>query len=165
MARTVAIGIQDFGDLRQKNYFYIDKTMFIKEWWESGDSVTLINRPRRFGKTLNISMLEHFFSIDYTGRGDLFEGLAIWKDEEYRQLQGTYPVISLSFARVKEANLDNAKERIREIIRDTFKKKRFLIDSDVLTDVEKVYFDRILSDNVSEVEVTSALYQLSDYSV
>ncbi len=163
MARTVAIGIQDFGDLRQENYFYIDKTMFIKEWWESGDSVTLINRPRRFGKTLNVSMLEYFFSFDYAGRGDLFEGLAIWEDEEYRQLQGTYPVISLSFARVKEANLDNAKERIREIIRETFKKKRFLCDSDVLTDVEKVYFDRILSDKCSEVEVTSALFQLSEY--
>lgn len=61
MGRTVAIGLQDFGDLIQKGYFYIDKTPFIKEWWENGDSVTLINRPRRFGKTLNMSMVEHFF--------------------------------------------------------------------------------------------------------
>ena len=77
MVRTVAIGIQNFGDLIQKNYFYIDKTAFIKEWWESGDSVTLIARPRRFGKTLNMSMVEQFFSIDYAGRKDLFEGLFI----------------------------------------------------------------------------------------
>ena len=62
--RTVAIGIQDFGDLIRKGYFYIDKTDFIREWWESGDSVTLIARPRRFGKTLNMSMVEHFFSVD-----------------------------------------------------------------------------------------------------
>ena len=77
MERTVAIGIQNFGDLIQKNYFYIDKTAFIKEWWDGGDSVTLIARPRRFGKTLNMSMVEQFFSIDYAGRKDLFEGLFI----------------------------------------------------------------------------------------
>ncbi len=102
MKKTVAIGIQDFGDLIEKNYFYIDKTSFIKEWWESGDSVTLITRPRRFGKTLNMSMLEYFFSVDHTGCGSLFEGLSIWQDEKYRNLQGTYPVISLSFANIKE---------------------------------------------------------------
>lgn len=61
MARTVGIGIQDFGDLIRKNCFYIDKSFFIKEWWESEDSVTLITRPRRFGKTLNVSMVEQFF--------------------------------------------------------------------------------------------------------
>ena len=94
MKREVAIGIQDFLELRKNNRFYIDKTSLIKEWWDSGDSVTLIARPRRFGKTLNMSMIENFFSVEYAGRGDLFEGLDIWKEEEYRQLQGTYPVIS-----------------------------------------------------------------------
>lgn len=69
MARTVAIGVQDFEQLIQNNYFYVDKTKFIKEWWESGDSVTLITRPRRFGKTLTMNMLEHFFSIKYAGQG------------------------------------------------------------------------------------------------
>ena len=88
MARTAAIGIQDFGDLIQGNYFYIDKTFFIREWWESGDSVTLITRPRRFGKTLNMSMTERFFSLDYAGQGKVFEGLSIWKEEKYRSLQG-----------------------------------------------------------------------------
>ena len=102
MAGKVAIGIQGFDTLRENNYFYIDKTDFIREWWESGDAATLIARPRRFGKTLNMSMLEQFFSVDYKDRGDLFEGLSIWNDEKYRQLQGTYPVISLSFANVKE---------------------------------------------------------------
>ena len=90
MARRVAIGIQDFGVLRQNNYFYIDKTSFIKEWWESGDSVTLITRPRRFGKTLNLSMVEQFFSIDYADQGEQFEGLSIWNGEKYRKLQGIY---------------------------------------------------------------------------
>ena len=86
MARNVAIGIQQYNELIEKNYFYIDKTDFIKEWWDSGDSVTLITRPRRFGKALNMSMMEQFFSVDYANRGDLFEGLSIWEDEKYRQL-------------------------------------------------------------------------------
>ena len=120
MARTVAIGIQDFGDLIRKNYFYIDKTSFIKEWWERGDSVTLITRPRRFGKTLNMSMVEQFFSGDYANCGKLFEGLSIWEDEKYKELQGTYPVISLSFARVKETNYADTREKICEIIRNLF---------------------------------------------
>ena len=94
MART--IGNQDFETVREKEYFYIDKTHFIRQWWESGDHVTLITRPRRFGKTLNMSMLEKFFSVKYAGRSDLFEGLSIWNEEKYRQLQGTYPVLFIS---------------------------------------------------------------------
>lgn len=81
MARTVAIRIQDFGDLIRNNYFYIDKTSFIREWWESGDSVTLITRPRRFGKTLNLNTVERFFSVKYKDQGTLFQDLSIWKEE------------------------------------------------------------------------------------
>ena len=77
MAKTIAIGRQDFERMRTRNVFYIDKTDFIREWWEAEDEVTLITRPRRFGKTLNMSMTEQFFSVDYAGRGDLFEGLSI----------------------------------------------------------------------------------------
>ena len=120
MARTVGIGIQNFDKIRENQYFYIDKTSFIKEWWESGDDVTLITRPRRFGKTLNLSMLEDFFSVDYADRGDLFEGLTIWKEEKYREIQGTYPVISLSFARVKETNYADTRERICQIVRNLY---------------------------------------------
>ena len=108
MARRIGIGNQDFETVRKSGCFYIDKTGFIRDWWESRDSVTLITRPRRFGKTLNMSMLEKFFSVKYQGRGDLFQGLNIWEgkspdgDYKYRKLQGTYPVISLSFADIKE---------------------------------------------------------------
>ena len=163
MARTVGIGIQNFETVLSNNYFYIDKTMFIKEWWESGDSVTLITRPRRFGKTLNMSMVEQFFSLDYTNRGELFEGLSIWKNEKYRKLQGTYPVISLSFARVKETNYADARAKICEIIRNLFVKYIFLKDSEVLTDTDRAFFDRILAVEISNADATSALYQLSDY--
>ena len=112
MGRNVAIGIQCFSEIIEHNCFYVDKTAFIKEWWESRDSVTLITRPRRFGKTLNMSMLEQFFSVEYANRSDLFEGLSIWKEEEYRKIQGTYPVISSSFANVKENNFAMTRKKI-----------------------------------------------------
>ena len=163
MARNIAIGLQDFGDLIQKKYFYIDKTSFLKEWWEKGDSVTLIARPRRFGKTLNMSMTEQFFSVDYAGRGDLFEGLSIWKEEEYRKLQGTYPVISLSFANVKEVNYSNTRERICQLLTNLFVKHSYLIESKVLTDTDRIFFNRILSMDIRDTDATLALYQLSDY--
>ena len=162
MAKTVGIGIQSFEEVIGGNYFYIDKTCFIKEWWESGDSVTLITRPRRFGKTLNMSMLEHFFSIKYANRGDLFEGLSVWEDEKYRNIQGTYPVISLSFARVKERDYVATKKKICEIITNLYIQYDFLRDSEVLTEKDREYFDRI-SIHMDESEATSALYQLSDY--
>ena len=89
----ISIGTQDFEKLRTSASFYIDKTDLIREWWERQDDVTLITRPRRFGKTLNLSMMECFFSKKYAGRDDLFEGLSIWKSQKYRELQGTFPVL------------------------------------------------------------------------
>ena len=101
MRRIIGIGIQDFEKIVTNHNFYVDKTLFIKEWWENHDEATLITRPGRFGKTLNISMVERFFSVEYAGQGEVFKGLDIWKEEAYRALQGTYPVIRLSFASVK----------------------------------------------------------------
>ena len=77
MARMVGIGLQSFEKIQERHCFYVDKTKFIKEWWENEDEVTLITRPRRFGKTLNISMVEQFFSVKYAGRGELFQGLSV----------------------------------------------------------------------------------------
>ncbi len=162
MAKNVAIGIQQFNEIREGNYYYIDKTSFIKEWWESGDSVTLITRPRRFGKTLNLNMVEQFFSIGYADRGDLFEGLSIWEEEEYRNLQGTYPVISLSFARVKANNYQTTRECICEILTNLYIEYFFLRDSDVLSEKDREYFDRISKD-MRDSDAASALYQLSNY--
>ena len=163
MPGKITIGTQDFEKLRTENCFYIDKTDFIKEWWEAGDDVTLITRPRRFGKTLNMSMLECFFSMKYANREDLFEELSIWEEEKYQALQGTYPVISLSFARVKETKYITTKEKICEIIRNLYIKYSFLRDSDALIDADRTFFDRILSENMRDSDATSALYQLSDY--
>lgn len=162
MGRTIGIGIQDFADIRKNNYFYIDKTSFIKDWWESGDSVTLITRPRRFGKTLTMSMTEQFFSAEYAGRGELFNGLFIWQEEKYRNLQGTYPVISLSFANIKETDFKTTSYRLRQLLMKLYEKNTFLRKSDKLSDAEKRYFERMASD-MSEEDAPFALYQLSDF--
>ena len=112
MAGTAGNGTQNFEKVVANHYFYINKTHFIKEWWESGDDVTLITRPGRFGKTLNLNMVERFFSVKYNAQGGIFEGLSIWQDEKYRSLQGTCPVIALSFADIKETTAFGAKKRI-----------------------------------------------------
>lgn len=162
MGRTIAIGIQNYNEIIEKNYFYVDKTAFIKEWWESGDSVTLITRPRRFGKTLNMSMVEQFFSLKYVGRSDLFEKMQIWEEQMYRDLQGTYPVISLSFANIKETTYENTRDKICQLLVRLYAQYEFLLNTDILTDAEKQLFDRVALD-MNDVDATMALYQLSDY--
>ena len=162
MARTVGIGHQDFEQVITEDNFYIDKTLFIKEWWERKDMVTLLTRPRRFGKTLNMSMLEKFFSVKYAGRGDLFRGLLIWEDEKYRQLQGTYPVISLTFANVKEKDYQGTRKCINHILTDLYNKNIFLLESGILTENEEIYF-RSVSGDMDEVTAAWAIHKLSDF--
>lgn len=162
MTRTVGIGIQSFDKIRDNNYFYIDKTTFIKEWWESGDDVTLITRPRRFGKTLNMSMVEEFFSIDYANREDLFEGLSIWEEEKYRKLQGTYPVISISFANIKENNYQDTRKKICQLLAGLYTDYAFLLDSEVLGEGDKEFFRRITVE-MDDVDATMAIHYLSKY--
>lgn len=163
MPRTVGIGLDDFSEIIQNNCFYIDKTLFIKEWWESFDKVTLITRPRRFGKTLAVSMVEQFFSVKYAGRGNLFESLAIWQEKAYRDLQGTYPVISLSFASVKERNYKDVREKICQLIAQQYNSYFFLLESDSLTQPEKEAFLKIAGNDMDDVTAAMALQQLSKY--
>lgn len=162
MARTVSIGAQDFEKLVSNDSFYVDKTAFIKEWWERRDIVTLITRPRRFGKTLNMNMLERFFSLEYADRGELFRGLAIWEEEEYRELQGTYPVISLSFAGVKDTTYEVAVYRICGILQELYAKFGFLAESGKLTQGERRQF-RKLSEDMTGQDAPMALHKLSGY--
>lgn len=160
--KQIAIGTQSFASIREKNNFYIDKTDFIREWWESDDAVTLITRPRRFGKTLNMDMLNCFFSKRYKGRSDLFEGLSIWENEAYRELQGTYPVIFLSFAAVKADNFIDAKEQIFQIIVNLYSWHDFLLHADCLSTKDKNYFERV-DKEMSNSEAVIALHQLATY--
>ncbi|WP_304975502.1 AAA family ATPase [uncultured Acetatifactor sp.] len=161
MARTVSIGRQDFQRIRESNNFYVDKTHFIREWWEADDEVTLIARPRRFGKTLNMSMLEKFFSVSYAGRGDLFEGLSIWEDEKYRGLQGTWPVISLSFADIKETSFIQARKKMCRIMNEVYKQFDFLLKTDLLTESEKKEF--WISPDMEDNQLSFSLKLLSSH--
>ncbi len=162
MARTVGIGYQDFAKVRQEHIFYVDKTNFIREWWEGKDEVTLITRPRRFGKTLNLNMLEKFFSVQYAGQEALFQGLSIWEDEKYRDLQGTYPVIFISFADVKETTYIQARKKICRIIKALYNKFDFLVESNLLNKSEQEDFLHI-SVEMEDNEASYSLKALSDF--
>ena len=162
MRRVIGIGQQDFGDIWRENLFYVDKTAFIREWWENRDCVTLITRPRRFGKTLTMSMLEYFFSVKHVKESKIFEGLKIWEDEKYHKIQGTWPVISLSFANVKEPTYEMAKKRICQLLTDIYNKNQFLLESGLLTDEETAYFKRITTE-MDEIDATMALHRMSDF--
>ena len=162
MKKTISIGKQSFSSLREHDNFFVDKTNFIKEWWEKEDDITLIARPRRFGKTLNMSMLECFFSNKYANRADLFEGLSIWEDETYRKLQGTYPVICLSFASVKAGNLEEAKIQIKQAIVRLYRNNSYLPESDCLSAEEKKEY-RSISTDMSDALMASSLNVLCEY--
>ena len=138
--KKIGIGKQNFASLREEKCFYIDKTAFIKEWWDSKDDVTLITRPRRFGKTLNMSMVECFFSNHYENRADLFEGLKVWNDGELRRQQGKWPVLFLSFAGVKSADFRETITGIKEGISDLYDENNFLLDGNLLTENERKKF-------------------------
>ena len=162
MAKVISIGNQSFESIRKDNCFYIDKTSFIKEWWENKDNVTLITRPRRFGKTLNMSMLECFFSNKYKDRGDLFEGLEIWNNEKYRKLQGTYPVIFLSFAGIKQVKYNETVIKIKDELIRIYNEYDYIMKSGIYNANEKMQYQSVcvgMSDTVAQ----EALKNLSNY--
>ena len=162
MEYNISIGNQGFDDIMGNQCFYIDKTAFIKEWWDAKDVVTLITRPRRFGKTLNMSMLNCFFSNRYANRGDLFEGLSIWEDEKYRQLQGTYPVIFISFADVKQADCGEAIWKIKKIISNIYQQYAWLGLWEGLTFTEREQFAGVHPD-MENMIAQSAVQDLCNY--
>ena len=161
---VVNIGIQRFDKLRQQGSFYIDKTDFIREWWETGSEVTLITRPRRFGKTLNMSMLECFFSRKYEGREDLFEGLSIFghdsDKEKYRNLQGKFPVIFLTFANIKADKYSEMEHKITETIAGLYESNRYLLETDCLSENEKEYYKNIKIGMPSDI-AEGAVHQMT----
>ena len=131
MARTVAIGIQNFEKYIESKCFYVDKTKFIGEWWKASDDTTVVMRPRRFGKTLTMDMVKTFFSLEYKDKGEkIFGGLEIWQDEEMKALQGTYPVIFLTFAAVKPNSYENLIAQINSLFRGVYSDYDFLLSSD-----------------------------------
>lgn len=160
MPRKIAIGEQDFGKIVEKNCFYVDKTSFIKEWWENEDTVTLLTRPRRFGKTLMMNTLYYFFSVDHAGRGDLFQRLAVWKEEKFRKIQGTYPVVFLSFADVKADCYLSAREGMIQELTDVYNQFAFIMQSDRLTQQDREAFAKV-NEDMSDMTAARALKRLS----
>ena len=162
MKSVISIGNQDFISIRKNNCFYIDKTDFIREWWENQDSVTLITRPRRFGKTLNMSMTEYFFSVNYSDMGQYFKELSIWKEERFREIQGTYPVISLSFADIKATTYESARMSIiRKLVR-LYSAFDFIRSSEVLNEKDRTYFDSV-GEDMSDDAAAVGINYMSDY--
>ncbi len=155
----VNIGVQRFDKLREEDSFYIDKTGFIREWWETGSDVTLITRPRRFGKTLNMSMTECFFSNKYADRGDLFEGLDIWNDEKYRQLQGTYPVIFMSFAGIKAGNVTDMRAAVKIAIANVYGEYKEMMRSDKFDGNDRESFEAV-NERMEDVKAYTAIHSL-----
>ena len=143
MNQVISIGKQDFSSLRENNCFYIDKSDLIREWWDSQDEITLITRPCRFGKTLNMSMLNYFFSNLYTDKKALFEDLSIWKEEKYRNLQGIYPVIFISFASVKGNTYQDTRDGVIMAINEAYSEHRYLLEWKGLTEGERKCFEEL----------------------
>lgn len=162
MGKTISIGAQSFEFIRKNKCFFVDKSDFIKEWWENTDVVTLITRPRRFGKTLNLDMMNCFFSKAYEGRGELFEGLSIWKDKKYQELQGSYPVISLSFADIKGETFEETKQGIKHVLEKLYRIHRYVKDTKSMDEKDMEFFDSVSSRMPDDVAVLALKY-LSDY--
>lgn len=150
-----------YESLVMSDRLYIDKTNFVKEWWETYDAVSMFLRPHRFGKTLNISMLECFLSYQYADREDLFEKFSIWKYEKYRNIQGTFPVIFLSFAEIKHKNYDDALFAIKKEIIKIYKKFDYILESDALNEFQKRRY-KAVNTEMNSVILQNSLEDLSD---
>lgn len=162
MARTISIGAQGFEDLRVRNNFYVDKTGFVRAWWQAEDQVTLICRPRRFGKTLNLDTVRCFFSTEFAGRGEeLFDGLDVWQDSAIREMQGKVPVVALSFARVKQVSIAGMLLRINELVVSEFHAHEYLYSWEKLSPTDRSRLDRI-RDDMDPVTCAGALNMLCD---
>ena len=166
MPKVIGIGKQRYDRIIENDGFYIDKTMFIKEWWENQDDVTLITRPRRFGKTLNMDMLKCFFSNEYKDRGDLFEGLDIWKEEKYREIQGTYPVIFLSFAKIKQNTYEGAIKQIKNELINQYNAFDYIMESNLYNENERAQYKSVcvgMDDAVAQEAINNLSNYLSRY--
>ena len=161
--RRLPIGISSFKKLRENDYYYIDKTHFIRDVIEASAEALLLPRPRRFGKTLNLSMLRYFFEKSEEDRNSLFDGLIIRNDEVFDKHQGRYPVIYLTFKDVKEASWDSCFKSLQSVIYEEYSRHRYLQDAQVLFPDEKTYIQKILAGELEKADYGRALKNLSAY--
>ncbi len=159
--QPLPIGVSDFKNAVSE-YFYVDKTLLIREIIESREQVILFTRPRRFGKTLNMNMLRVFFELSEEDTSQYFEGTNIWDEgEEYRRRQGKYPVIYFSFKDIKYLNWHDTLVNLKDVIRNEYHRHLYLADSDRLSELEKQYFDEVVSGKIEDARLPGTLAQLS----
>ena len=157
-------GVSDFSKLITGQYQFADKSLFIKEIMENGAEVILITRPRRFGKTLNLSMLYYFLQLNHSQEGNLFEDLVISADATFcKKHQQRYPVIFISFKDVKKSSYQAAYGDIVELIRQLYEHNRYLLAGDLLSASEKQTYNLLLDQEAAQANVESAIKQLSLY--
>ena len=161
--RRLPIGISSFKKLRENDYYYIDKTHFIRDIINASAEALLLPRPRRFGKTLNLSMLRYFFEKSEEDRSGLFDGLTIRNDKVFVKHQGRYPVIYLTFKDVKEASWDSCLKSLQAVIYEEYSRHRYLQDTQVLFSDEKTYIQKVLDGELEEADFGRALRNLSAY--
>mgnify|MGYP004562328275 FL=1 len=159
--KALPIGISDYVRA-QSEYYYVDKTLLIKDFLDQKPLVSLFTRPRRFGKTLNMDMLRVFFEISDEDTSVYFRDKAIWKaGKEYQFHQGRYPVVFLTFKDVKFDTWGATLDKIRALLQDEYGRHQILLSSDKLAGYEKDFFSKILNGTANEVELASALERLS----
>ncbi|MDM8537842.1 AAA family ATPase [Desulfobacterales bacterium HSG17] len=161
--KKLPIGLSDFKDLREENFHYIDKTDFIREIINSSSKILLFPRPRRFGKTLNLSMLRYFFEKNHEDQAGLFKNLSIQTDKIFREYQGKYPVIYLTFKDVKHSKWAGCFTGIKAVIQGEYSRHRYLFETDALYPEDKDYFQKILWSKLEETECEQAVQKLSQY--
>lgn len=160
MQPLFALGNTDLADILKKNRFYIDKTQFLADWWRIGSLVTLITRPRRFGKTLMINTVERFFSLRFSDQEQVFKNFKVWEDSSMSMLAGKLPVISLSFANVKGQDFQSVRELIIQTLLELRNQFDFIRTSQHLTEEERQFFANF-SAKVSDSEAQYFLFNLS----
>jgi hypothetical protein len=164
MIKPLPTGVSDYKLLIEGGYYYVDKTRLIKELLQVGGAVALICRPRRFGKTLNLSMLRYFFEQSNTDTSNLFINSAIWADERFRALQGQYHVISLTFKDAKEATWEKNREKLVFVIAKEYLRHKATIEihSTVIHADELAMFHRLGSKKGSDTEISESIKFLSE---
>jgi hypothetical protein len=162
--KKIQVGTSDFKKLIEGNNYFVDKSLLIKEFIENGADIILTPRPRRFGKTLNLSMLKYFFDIRTKEETkNLFKGLKIENEKEIMKLQGEYPVIFVTFKNQKHISFENFEDGIKVLLSNLYKEHDYLLDSDKLTEFDKNDFKEIISRKASIGNISEAISSLMGY--
>ncbi|GAA0178978.1 hypothetical protein SH2C18_19390 [Clostridium sediminicola] len=159
--KRIPIGISDFKMLIEENYLFVDKSLLIKEFWESHGQTILLPRPRRFGKTLNMSMIKYFFEKNEKDNKHLFKDLNIEKNKEIMDLQGKYPVIYLSFKDEKHSSFEYLHAGLRNLLSRLYKEHKYCLNTEKIEKVDKEYYNSIINKKSDIIDLSDSIKMLS----